>query len=79
MVGGVSRCVHYVATPYCAHMSWRCGVQREGATWVTAKRDLATLWPYTNKFGKWPVGAHVIRFATEVYKHSTATSSHMLS
>ena len=27
------------------------------------------LWPYINKFGKWPVGAHVIRFATGVDKH----------
>ena len=26
-------------------------------------------WPYINKFGNWPVGAHVIRFAIGVDKH----------
>ena len=27
------------------------------------------LWPYINKFGNWPVGAHVIRFAIGVDKY----------
>ena len=27
------------------------------------------LWPYINKFGNWPVGARVIRFAIGVDKH----------
>ena len=34
---------------------------------VIAKSGLVALWPYIkfNKFGNWPVGAHVIRFAIE--------------
>ena len=44
---------------------------------VIARSSLVALWPYINKFGKWPVGARVIRFATGVYKHS-AGSSYML-
>ena len=32
---------------------------------------LLALWPYINKFGNWPVGAHVIRFATGVDKHKS--------
>ena len=32
--------------------------------------DLVALWPYINKFGNWPVGSHMIRFATGVDKQS---------
>ena len=36
---------------------------------VIAKSGLMALWPYINKFGNWPVGAHVIRFAIGIDKH----------
>ena len=38
-------------------------------TRVIAKSALVALWPYIKKFGNWPVGAHVIRFAIGVDKH----------
>ena len=40
---------------------------------VIAKSGPVALWlnGLTNKFGNWPFGAHVIRFATGVYKHQS--------
>ena len=40
------------------------------ALWLNG---LVALWSY-NKFGYWPAGAHVIRFATGVAKHYAASS-----
>ena len=41
------------------------GLLQKAALWPCG---FMALWPYIRKFGNWPVGAHVIRFAIGVDK-----------